>query len=126
LSDGFKCVEGEAVPPARGPYSTAVVWENLVFVSGLLAVKADGDTVNGGVREETMVILRNLKNVLEAAGSGLEKVLSVTVYLADIGNLTAFNEVYEELFQPPYPARATAGVSLPAGFLVELSAVAFK
>ena len=114
------------VPPSRGPYSPAVVWENMVFVSGLLAARPDGNEVIWGIREETMVILRNLKNILEAAGSELEKVLLVTVYLADIVDLPAFNEVYEEFFKPPYPARSAAAISLPAGFQVELSAIAFK
>jgi 2-iminobutanoate/2-iminopropanoate deaminase len=126
MSNGFKGVEGSSVPPARGPYSPAIIWENLVFVSGLLALDPKGSKVTGGIREESMVVLRNLKSVLEAAGSGLDKVLSATVFLADIADLAAFNEVYEEFFEPPYPVRAVAGVSLPTGFGVEVSAVAHK
>lgn len=119
-------VKGESVPRPRGPYSLAIAWENMVFVSGLLAMNPDNSEVTGDIREESMVVLRNLKNILEAAGSGLEKVLSVSVYLSDIGDLAALNEVYEEFFQEPYPARSVAGVSLPGQFKVELSAVAFK
>jgi 2-iminobutanoate/2-iminopropanoate deaminase len=126
MAEGFKGIEGGSVPPPRGPYSPAVVWKNMVFVSGILALNPDGSRVTGGIREESMVVLRNLKSVLEAAGSGPGKVLSTTVYLADIGDLPAFNEVYEEFFKPPYPARAAAGVSLPTGFGVEVSAVAFR
>ena len=126
MPDGFESVKGENIPVPRGPYSPAIVWGDLVFVSGLLAVKADGDAVCGDIREEAMVVLRNLKSLLEAAGSKLEKVLAVTVYLADIGNLQAFNEVYEEYFKPPYPSRSAMGVSLLGGFQLELSAVACR
>ena len=126
MSEGFKSVEGKGVPSPRGPYSPAVVWENLVFVSGLLAIKPDGGEVSGDIREETMVVLRNLTSVLEASGSGLGRVLSVTVYLADVADLPAFNEVYEEFLKPPYPARAVGGVSLPGRFRVEISAVASR
>ncbi len=123
---GMRVVEGEGVPLPRGPYSPAVTWDKLVFVSGLLAINPDGREVAGDVREEAMVVLRNLKRILEEAGSGMERVLSVGVYLADIGDLPAFNEVYEEFFRPPYPARTAIGVSLLGGFRVELSAVAYR
>ncbi len=126
MADAFSAVGGEDLPPPRGPYSLAVSREGLVFVCGLLAVKEDGGEVAGDVREEAMVVLRNLERVLEAAGSGLEKVLAVTVYLADVNEVSAFNEVYEEFFRPPYPARSTVGVALPGRFRVELSAVACR
>ncbi len=112
------------MPVPRGPYSLSVSADNLVFVSGLLAVKANGEEVKGDVREEAMVVLRNLGLILREAGSGLEKVLMVMVFLRDIGELAAFNEVYEEFFRPPFPARCVAGVELPGGFRVEISAVA--
>jgi len=126
LPDGFESVKGENIPVPRGPYSPAIVWGDLVFVSGLLAVKQDGDAVCGDIREEAMIVLRNLKNLLEATGSGLEKVLAVTVYLSDISNLMAFNEVYEEYFKPPYPSRSAMGVSLLGAFQVELAAIAYR
>jgi len=119
-------VAGEGMPVPSGPYSPAVVWGDMVFVSGLLAVNPDGKEIAGDIREEAMVVLRNLKRLLETAGSGLDKVLSVTVYLDDIKDLSAFNEVYEEFFSPPYPSRSAVGVSLLGRFQVELSAVAFK
>ena len=126
MAEGFDCVKGEDIPVPHGPYSPAVVWGEMVFVSGLLAIKPDSNVVLGDIREETMIILRNLKSLLEAAGSRLENVLSVTVYLQDISDLTAFNEVYEEYFKPPYPSRSAVGVSLLGGFQVELSAVAYR
>ncbi|MBC7231021.1 MAG: RidA family protein [Actinobacteria bacterium] len=126
MADGFQVVEGEGIPVPKGPYSPAVVWERLVFVSGLLAVNPDGREVAGDVREEALVVLRNLKRLLEEAGSGLDRVLAVNVYLADIEDLFAFNEVYEEFFRPPYPSRSAVGVSLLGGFRLELSAVAYR
>jgi len=126
LTDGIEYVAGEDIPVPRGPYSPAVIWGDMIFVSGLLAVNPDGKEVAGDIREEAMVVLRNLKRVLEAAGSGLDKVLAVTVYLGDIKELSAFNEVYEEFFKPPYPSRSAVGVSLLGKFQVELSAIAFK
>lgn len=123
---GITAFAGEGLPPARGPYSHAVAWNGLVFVSGLLAVKEEGGEVTGDVREEAMVVLRNLERVLRAAGSGMDKVLAVTVFLADIGEISAFNEVYEEFFRPPYPARSAVGVALPGRFRVELAAVACR
>ncbi len=126
MADGFQIVEGEGIPVPKGPYSPAVVWDRLVFVSGLLAVNPDGREVAGDVREEALVVLRNLKRLLEEAGSGLDRVLAVNVYLADIEDLFAFNEVYEEFFHPPYPSRSAVGVSLLGGFRLELSAVAYR
>ena len=119
-------VASEEIPVPRGPYTPAVVWGDLVFISGLLAVKPDGAEVSGDIREQAMIVLRNLKHLLEAAGSGLENVLSVTVYLDDITDLQAFNEVYEEYFRPPYPSRSAVGVSLLEPFQVQISAVAHR
>lgn len=124
--DGFTALTGGDLPPAKGPYSPAVAWNGLVFVSGLLAVKEDGSGMKGDVREEAMVVLRNLERILRSAGSGLGMVLAVTVFLADVEELPAFNEVYEEFFQPPYPARSAVGVSLPGDHRVELAAVAYR
>jgi len=126
LADEIEIVTGDGVSVPRGPYSPALVWRDLVFVSGLLAVKTDGVAVSGDIREEAMIVLRNLKSLLQAAGSSLDKVLSVVVYLADIKDLAAFNEVYEEYFHPPYPSRSAVGVSLLRPFQVQLSAVAFR
>lgn len=119
-------VWGEGLPRPQGPYNPAVVWGDLVFVSGMVAVKQDGSRVTGDVREEALVALRNLKAVLEEAGSSLDRVLTVTVYLQDLDDLAAFNEVYEEFFTNPYPARSVAGARVPGGFRLEVAAVAFR
>ena len=126
MADAIEHVTGDGEAFTRGPYSPAVIWRDMVFVSGLLAVNPDGKEVVGDVREEAMVVLRNLSRVLEAAGSGMEKVLAMTVYLSDINELPAFNEVYEEFFKPPYPSRSAVGISLPGKFQVELSALAYR
>jgi 2-iminobutanoate/2-iminopropanoate deaminase len=126
MSKNMTPVRGALVPGTAGPYSAAISWEKLVFVSGLLAINPDGSRVSGDIREQGFVVLRNLKIILEAAGSGLEKLLSATVYLLEIEDLGAFNEVYEEFIKKPYPARSVAGISLPSPFRVELSAIAFK
>lgn len=124
LADGLKHVTGDGLPVPRGPYSPAVVKGDLVFVSGLLALKPDGTMVSGDIREEAMIVLRNLESLLAACGSGLDRVISVTVYLGDITDLAAFNEVYEEFFKPPYPSRSAVGVSLLRPFQIQLSAIA--
>lgn len=126
MTKDIEYATGEGVPVPRGPYSPAVIWGDMVFVSGLLAVNPDGKEIAGDIREEAMVVLRNLKRLLEAAGSGLDKVLAVTVYISDIKDLPAFNEVYEEFFKSPYPSRSAVGVSLLGKFQVEVSAIAFK
>lgn len=124
MKDARIAKDSSPLPSPRGPYSLFFSWNNMVFVSGLLAVKGDGYEVRGDVREEAMVVLRNLEAALREAGSGLDRLLMVYVYLQDIGELPAFNEVYEEMIPRPFPARCVAGVDLPGGFRVELSAIA--
>lgn len=112
------------LPPA-GPYSPAVRAGPFLFVSG--QVPRDprtGKPVTGNVTAESRQVLENLRGVLEAAGARLSDVVSVTVYLSDENDWAAFNEVYRETFQPPYPSRAVVGARL-RGILVEVSAVAY-
>jgi 2-iminobutanoate/2-iminopropanoate deaminase len=113
-------------PPPKGPYSPAVAWGGLVFVSGQLPVLPEGEAgpVPDGIEEQARIVLRNLASLLEEAGSSLDHVLKVTVFLADLADLPAFNHVYGEFFRPPMPARSTVQAGIPAGLRLELDAVA--
>ncbi len=115
----------DKAPAAIGPYSQAIRAGGLVFVSGQIPLTPEGTLVKGTVAEEARQALANLKAILEAAGSGLDRVVQVTAYLTDIAGFEAFNRVYAEFFAEPYPARAVVGVAeLPKGVKVEVAAVA--
>ena len=118
----------DAAPRAIGPYAQAVAAGDLVFCSGQVGLDpASGRLVLGGVAAETARALENLAAVLSTAGLGLGDVVKTTVYLVDLADLAAVNEVYARHFLAPYPARATVGVAaLPAGARVEIEAVATR
>lgn len=113
-------VHTDAAPPAIGPYSQAIVVDGWVFCSGQIPVDPEsGAFSEGDIREQTDLVLRNLAAVLEAAGSSLQDVVKTTVFLADIGDFAAMNEVYARHFGGHRPARA----ALQAGALPKLCAV---
>ncbi len=113
-------------PSAVGPYSQAVVHNGLVFVSGQIPVDPTDGSVPDDVTDQTRQALRNLSNVLKAAGSGLDKALRVTVFTTKMDQFPAINEAYSEFFDEPYPSRSCVGVaSLPKGVSVEIDAIAF-
>jgi 2-iminobutanoate/2-iminopropanoate deaminase len=115
-----------AAPKAIGPYSQAVVHAGLAYVSGQIPLDAaTGALIEGGIAEQTGRVLENLKAVLEAAGSSLDGVLKTTVYLADMGEFAAMNEVYARYFPSNAPARATVQAArLPRDVRVEIDAIA--
>lgn len=119
-------VSTESAPRAIGPYSQAVVAGGLVFASGQIPLDpATGQFVEGGIREQTEQVLRNLSAVLEAAGSGLGRVVKTTVFLADMNDFAAMNEVYGRYFEGEAPARSTVQAGrLPRDARVEIDAVA--
>ncbi len=122
-------VQTDAAPKAIGPYSQAIAAPGgrLVFCSGQLAIDPKtGELAGAGdVRRETHQVLRNLGAVLEAAGSSLAKVVKTTVFLVDLGDFAAVNEVYATYFKDLAPARATVQVAaLPRGAQVEIEAIA--
>ena len=119
-------IETRDAPAAIGPYAQAVEAGGLVFCSGQLAVNpASGNIEVVGAAEQTMQALLNLRAVLEAAGSSLDKVVKTTVFLTDIGDFPAVNKVYTEMFSGHTPARSTVQVSrLPKCAKVEIEAVA--
>lgn len=119
-------VRTERAPAAIGPYSQAVKAGGFVFASGQIPIDPlTGQFVSGGVEEQTEQVLKNLTAVLEAAGSGLDKVVKTTVFLADMKDFAAMNEVYGRFFTSEAPARATvAAAGLPRDARVEIEAVA--
>ena len=112
-------------PAAIGPYSQAVKVGNLVFTSGQIAINPEtGNVVEGGIDEQTEQIMKNLGAVLEAAGSGFEKAVKTTCFLADMGDFAAFNGVYAKYFNEPFPARSCFAVKdLPKGAKVEIEVI---
>lgn len=119
-------ISTELSPKAIGPYSQAVAWDGLVYLSGQIPLDpATGQLVEGGIAEQTVRVLDNLKAVLEAAGSDLAHVLKTTVFLKDMGEFAAMNEVYGRYFSLNPPARATVEVArLPRDVRVEIECVA--
>ena len=119
-------IESPKAPAAIGPYSQAVMDEGLLFVSGQLPVDSDtGEFPSEDIADQTRQSLENIREILKEAGYTMERILKTTVYLQDMGDFTAMNEVYQEFFTAPYPARAAFQVAkLPKGAKVEIEAVA--
>jgi len=119
-------IQTEHAPAAIGPYSQAIKTGDFVFASGQIPIDPQtGEFVAGGIREQTDRVLKNLAAVLEAAGTGLDQVVKTTVFLADMGDFAAMNEVYGRFFTDVPPARATvAAAGLPRDARVEIEAIA--
>ena len=121
-------VSTDRAPAAVGPYSQAVRAGNLVYTAGQIPLDpATGKMVEGGIQTQVEQALDNLQAVLEAAGSSLEQVIKTTVFLQDMDNFAAMNEVYARFFSGDPPARSAVEVArLPLGALVEIEAVALS
>jgi 2-iminobutanoate/2-iminopropanoate deaminase len=121
-------VRTEAAPaPFQGaPYSQAIKAAGLVFVAGQVGIRpGDGELVGEGIAEQTEQTLQNLKAILEAAGSGLDRLVKTTVFLTNLADFRGMNEVYAKHVGDSPPARSTVEVSaLPPGIIVEIEAVA--
>ena len=125
----MKAISTSNAPAAIGPYSQAVdSGAGLVFLSGQLPIDpATGAFPEGGIQAQTRQSLRNVQAILEAAGLSLANVVKTTVFLADMGDFAAMNEVYASFFAEPFPARsAVAAKALPKGALVEIECIAAK
>lgn len=125
-SHSKKIITSEKAPKAIGPYSVAVSTGHLVFTAGQLGMDPQsGALVEGGIQAETEQALTNLKNVLEAAGSSIDHVIKVTVFLKDINEFGLMNDIYAKFFTRECPARSAFQVgAIPKNGAVEIEAVA--
>ena len=120
----MKEVKGEGLPQPVGAYSTAVISNGFVFLSGQIPLK-DGQVYRGEFKEQVRIVLENAKKILEAAGSSLSKVVKVTIFIRNMERFAELNEVYSGYFEKPYPARAVIEVSrLPKDVDVEIEMIA--
>lgn len=120
-----KIINTDKAPAAIGPYSQAIGAGNLLFTSGQIPIDpASGEVVQGGIREQTEMVLKNLGEVLKAGGASFDNVVKTTCFLDDMADFAEFNAVYAEYFKNK-PARSTVAVkALPKGVLCEVEAVA--
>jgi 2-iminobutanoate/2-iminopropanoate deaminase len=119
-------VSSSNAPAAIGPYSQAIKVNGLVFLSGQIPIDpATSEVVEGDIRRQTTRVLQNIAAVLSSAGSGMEKVVKTTVFLKDMADFPAMNEVYAQFWQQAPPARSTVEVArLPRNVLVEIDVIA--
>jgi 2-iminobutanoate/2-iminopropanoate deaminase len=119
-------ISSDKAPKAIGPYEQAIKVGDFVYTAGQIPIDPQtGNLVSGGIAEQTRQVLENLKAVLEAAGSSLDKVIKATVFLKNMADFAALNEVYGEYLGNAKPARSTVAVAdLPRGALVEIDLVA--
>ena len=119
-------VHSNAAPKAIGPYSQAVRSGNTLYLSGQTPLDpATGEMIAGGIEAQATRVFENLKAVLAAGGASFDNVVRVAIYMTDLGNFGAVNEVMKNYFNEPYPARSTIGVAaLPRGAAVEIDVIA--
>ncbi|AFJ07697.1 MULTISPECIES: RidA family protein [Prevotella] len=124
----MKVINTSKAPKAIGPYSQAIEANGLVITSGQLPIDpATGEFAPGGIKEQTRQSLTNAKAILEEAGISLANVMKTTVFLSDMNDFAAMNEVYAEFFNEPFPARSAIAVkTLPKNALVEVECIAAK
>ncbi len=124
----MKAIHTDNAPKAIGPYSQAIEANGFIFASGQLPIDpATGTFAEGGIKEQTRQSLTNAQNILKAAGIDLNHVVKTTVFLSDMANFGAMNEVYSEFFKEPFPARSAVAVkTLPKEALVEVECIAVK
>ena len=119
-------IHTDKAPAAIGPYSQAIQIGQLLFTSGQVPIDPEtGAIVEGGIQEQARQSLNNIKAILNAAGTNMGAVVKTTVFLQDMNDFAAMNEVYAQFFQVPYPARSAVQVArLPKDVLVEIEAIA--
>ena len=120
-----KIISTQNAPQAIGPYSQGVVVDGILYSSGQIGLKPDGELVGDGVKEQTRQVLENLKAVLAEAGATLEDVIKTTIFLDDMDDFTVVNGIYEEYFSSNPPARSTVAVqTLPKNVKIEIDCIA--
>ena len=123
----FKQISTDKAPAAIGPYSQALDLGNMVFVSGQIPVDPATGKMADSIEEQAVQALTNLKNVLAAAGVGMENVVKTVVFLADLADFATVNGIYESFFKAPYPARSCVQVAaIPKGARLEIECIAVK
>lgn len=124
----MKTIHTNNAPAAIGPYSQAIEVNGFIFASGQIPIDpSTGNFVEGGIKEQTKQAITNAKNILKEAGTDLAHVVKTTVYLANMADFAAMNEVYATFFEQPFPARSAVAVKdLPKGALVEVEVLAYK
>ena len=122
----MKVISTETAPAAIGPYSQAVRVGNLIYTSGQIPIDPKtGALVEEDIKEQTVQALTNVQSILASVGLSLNSVVKTTVFLADMNDFAAMNEVYSSFFKEPYPARSAVAVkTLPKGALVEIEVIA--
>jgi 2-iminobutanoate/2-iminopropanoate deaminase len=117
----------DTAPQALGPYSQGILAGDLIFTAGQLGGDPRTGELANGIEAQTLQALSNIASVLDAAGAGWADVVKTTVFLADMADFAAFNAVYAEVVEEPFPARSTvAAAALPKGALVEIDAIAVR
>jgi len=124
----MKAIHTDNAPAAIGPYSQAIEVNGFVFASGQIPIDPKtGNFVEGGIKEQPRQAIENAGNILKAAGTDLSHVVKTTVYLDNMDDFSAMNEVYAQYFTQPFPARSAVAVEkLPKGALVEVEVLAAK
>jgi 2-iminobutanoate/2-iminopropanoate deaminase len=121
-----KHINTDGAPKPIGPYSQAVNFRRLIFTSGQVALNEEGVIATDDVKEQTKIVIENLRNILKAGGSSLANVIKTIVFLKDMGDFAAMNEVYNDYFGKVLPARSTVEVArLPKDAKVEIEVIAF-
>ncbi len=121
-----KEINTKNAPSAIGPYSQAISFNNLVFVSGQIPINPKDNTIPEGVEEQTKQVLNNLVEVLKEAGSNPCNVVKCNIFIKNMDDFATINSIYESYFTKPYPARAVVEVArLPKDVLVEIEAITF-
>lgn len=123
-----KIIQTVQAPAAIGPYSQAIRIDNMLFASGQLGIDpVTGNFVEGGVKEQTFQVFKNIRAILEEAQFTMQDIVKTTVFLADMSDFATVNEVYASHFESDYPARSAVAVkTLPKNGLVEIEIIAYK